>query len=445
MWGKLKLLPGFVRALVGVRANLLVAWPPSYFEKTMIVIPFLHRKMFIVNDPEGVQQVMVTNARKYEKSGVNRAALQPLLGDGVFVSSGDLWARQRKIMQPAFHQRRIRSYAAVMVETGLEWVDRWRKLGDGAEIEITEEMTNLTAEVITRTMFGDRLGERTKSVFDAFKKYQETLGRVHVSDLFGLPHWIPRGGLSAGRKAVRELDSVFNDLIEKHRDDDNGKEDLLSLLLTATIEPNDEPIPPKLIRDEVASIFLAGHETTAITLSWAFYLLERHPDKAELLSAELEEVLSSGKPTYEDYPRLRYTRAVIEETLRLYPPVHAFSRIALEDDEICGENIPRNSLITIAAWLLHRHRKYWQEPDSFIPERFLPENSHKIEKFSYIPFGAGPRTCPGMHFGLMESVLMLALLSRHFRLQLRTGHPVTPIGRLTLRPSNGLPMTIELR
>ena len=202
---------------------------------------------------------------------------------------------------------------------------------------------------------------------------------------------------------------------------------------------------PGLVRDEMASIFLAGHETTAITLGWALWLLEKHPEVEAKLHAELDQVLGGRAPAFEDVPKLAYTRAVIDETLRLYPPVHAFTRQALGDDEIGGRKIPAGSFVTISSWVLHRHTLWWDEPEVFKPERFLPGAAQKIEQRAYIPFGAGGRICLGKHLGLLESTLLLAMITREFRLRLRPGHPVEPLARMTLRPRHGLPMRITRR
>lgn len=435
-----------IRNLFGARNNLLVAWPPSYFKKTFVTVRLLGRNLYVVNSPQGVQHVMLTNSKNYTKSPTNTSALKPLLGDGLFVSEGALWTRQRKLAQPALHNKRIRGYAETMIKKGQKMLERWEAAGAGAELEMGAEMASVSAEIITQTMFGDDLGNRVETIFEAFQEYQEAQGRVHVSEmLFGLPQWFPRLSVWRGRRAVNKMDSVIYAIIEKRKESGEFRDDLLDMLLGAMIGEAQEPLPIRLIRDEVASIFLAGHETTAITLSWAFYLLEQHPEVEERLLSELSDVLGGRDPGYEDFPKLVYTRAVIEETMRLYPPVHAFSRINAEPDEIDGNPIPKKSFVVISTWLLHRHKKYWEAPNAFRPERFLPENADKITKHTYIPFGAGPRICLGKNFGIMESVLLLALVVQRYRLRLRVGHPVEPVGRLTLRPKAGLPMTLEPR
>jgi cytochrome P450 len=221
-------------------------------------------------------------------------------------------------------------------------------------------------------------------------------------------------------------------------------EEFLALLLSFRDEQG-RPMDPTLVRDEVASIFLAGHETSAITLGWACWLLERHPEVEARVVEETRRVLGTRAPTLEDYPALIYTRAVLEETLRLYPPVHVYSRQAIADDEIAGTPIPKGTYVTISAWVLHRHKLYWDNPDAFDPERFVPPRADKVERFAYLPFGAGPRVCLGKHLGLMEAVLLMAMIIRDWQPRLREGHPVEPLGRVTLRPRHGLPMRIRPR
>lgn len=308
-----------------------------------------------------------------------------------------------------------------------------------------EEFTLLTSEIISRIMFGYPLGDKVHELFAAFALYQASQGRMHVAELLGLPRWLPRPGWLRGHRAVARFDRVMAEIIVAGRARGvTDFEEFLALLLNFRDE-HGKPMDPTLVRDEVASIFLAGHETTAITLGWACWLLERHPVVEARLVEETRRVLGSRLPTAADYPALIYTRAVVEETLRLYPPVHVFSRQAIADDEIAGKRIPRGSFVTISSWVLHRHKLYWENPDQFDPERFVPPRADKIERYAYLPFGAGPRVCLGKHLGLLEAVLLLAMIIRHWEPRLRPGHPVEPLGRMTLRPRHGLPMRITRR
>jgi len=431
-----------LRHLMRARDNVLDAWPPSHYQRTFIPVHCLNRWMFIINDPAGVQQVMATNGRNYPKSRVNRQTLKPLLGNGLFVSEGELWQRQRKISSPVGHANRLAGYANVILESGQGMLANWRRRDAVFETDIAEDFTVLTADVICQLMFSYKLGDQVHTLYEAFQEYTATHGRMHLAELLGLPDWLPRPGMLKGRRAVKKFDGVIHDIIAASRESDGHIPDNLIQMLVAYRDENGKPMPPDLIRDEVASIFLAGHETTALTLSWAFYLLEKHPDIEARLHAELDRVLAGRAPTFADVPALVFTRAIIDETLRLYPPVHVFSRQAITADEVCGQKVPAGSYITISSWVLHRHTLYWEEPDAFKPDRFLPENSSKIIPFSYIPFGAGSRVCLGKHLGLLESVLLLAMIAQSFKLRVREGFVVEPVGRMTLRPRDGMPMRI---
>jgi cytochrome P450 len=437
---------GTVRALRLARDNMVAAWPVSFYRREFISENILGRRLFIVNSPAGVQHVFVTNAKNYRKSPSNSATLTPLLGSGLFVSEGELWNRQRRVMTPAVAHSRLADYARIVIAAGTEALDAWRARGPGPfEVDVNEPFTLLTAEVISQIMFGYRLGPKGMTLYDAFKEYQASAGRVHVAELIGLPDWFPRPGRRRGRRAVEKFDSVLLEIIATgRRRGVEAPDDLLAMLLSFR-DDQGQPMSPGLVRDEVASIFLAGHETTAITLSWAFYLLDRHPAVEARVHEEVDRVFGGRAPAYGDLEGLAYCRAVIDETLRLFPPVHVFSRQALGDDQVCGHRVPKGSFVTVASWVLHRHKLWWQDPQEFRPERFLPENADKIDRFAYIPFGTGPRVCLGKHLGLLEATMLFAMTARSFRLRLKPGASVEPLGRMTLRPRWGMPMIVDRR
>ncbi|HEY1847945.1 MAG TPA: cytochrome P450 [Opitutaceae bacterium] len=437
---------GTLRALRLARDNMVAAWPVSFYRREFIAENILGRRLFIVNCPAGVQHVFVTNARNYRKSPSNAATLRPLLGRGLFVSDGELWNRQRKVMTPAVAHSRLADYARIVIAAGTEMLEGWRGRGAGSfEADVNEPFTLLTAEVISQIMFGYRLGPKGNTLYEAFTEYQASAGRVHVAEILGVPDWLPRPGRARGRKAVEKFDSVLLDIIETGRSRGvEAPDDMLNMLLSFR-DDRGQPMEPALVRDEVASIFLAGHETTAITLAWAFYLLDRHPEAEAKVHEEVDRVFADRAAVHGDLEKLPYCRAVIDETLRLFPPVHVFSRQAIGDDEVCGHRVPKGSFITVASWVLHRHKLFWKDPSEFRPERFLPENADKVDRFAYIPFGTGPRVCLGKHLGLLEATLLFAMTARSFRLRLKPGASVEPLGRMTLRPRWGMPMIVSPR
>lgn len=434
-----------VKSLWLARKNMLAAWPKSYYRRELIVENCFGRRLFIVNNPAAVLWVMVTNSKNYRKSPANSQTLKPLLGNGLFVSEGELWTRQRHVANPSTATQRLGGYARTIVKTGQEMLEDWKSRGPSFEADVTEPFTLVAAEIISRIMFNYPLGEKGLVLFQAFKDYQASHGRVHVMEFLSLPAWLPRPGRRKGRRAVEKFDSVLLEIIRTGRERGPQEIDDLLQMLISFRDDEGNPMDPALVRDEVASIFLAGHETTALTLTWAFYLLDRHPDAETRLHEELERVLGGRAPAFEDVGNLVFTRAIIEETLRLYPPVHVFSRQAVGADEIGGQRVPPGSFILISSWLLHRHKLYWENPEAFNPDRFLAANAQKIERYAYIPFGAGPRICLGKHLGLLEAVLMLAMVAQSFRMRVREGYRAEPVARMTLRPSEGMPMRIERR
>ena len=435
------------RLLWAGRSNLLSIWPELAFDTLVFGHRFLYRSVVVVSDPAGIQHVLATNAANYRKSVYTERVLKPLIGNGLFISHGELWQRQRRIAGPAFHRARVREFCRDMVHTGQEMVERWSS-DPTAEIEVSAEMARVTAEVVTRAMFSDDLGaDRARTVFEAFSQYQEGLGKLDLVELTGLPRWLPRLGAGKARKAVEKLDTVMESIISARQQGTSAarREDLLQLLMDSRDPETGQGMSRDLLRDEVAVIILAGHETTANTLAWAFYLLSCHPQVERRLHDELDTVLGGRTPEFDDIAQLQYTRALVDEVLRLYPPVHVMSREAIGDDHFCRRRITAGTMVVIAPWLLHRHRQLWDEPERFMPERFLPQSAGRRPKYTYLPFGAGPRVCLGSGFGLTESVIILAMAAQKFRLELLPGHPVAPLGRLTIRPSHGLPMRLHPR
>ena len=333
-----------------------------------------------------------------------------------------------------------------MVETAVEMRDRWARL-QPPSIDALAEMAHLTAEIICRTIFGRQLGrEHAGEIVDGFSDYQRLIDQIDLVSLLGLPDWFPRWYNPRIRRSIVRIHRVLDGIIASYQSRAHGDEvSVIGRLLDARDQDTGEPLSPEALRNEAAVLFMAGHETTANTLAWAWYLLSQAPDVEARLHAELDQVLGGRAPTIADLPRLVFTRAVLEETLRLYPPVPILPREALKEESYGGVRIPKGSLILVVPWLLHRHEKLWDKPDHFIPDRFMPGNSGAPSKFAYIPFSIGPRICAGMSFGQQEAMLCLATLAQAFRLRLEPGREIKPVCRLTLRPEGGLQMRIEAR
>lgn len=452
-------------SLIGLfqsRQNLLACWPESTYSAPFFEYWLLRQHYFVCNSPETVRRVFLEQHDNYDrKSPQMRHALEPLLGDGLFVSDGQLWRERRDYCAPAFENDLLPEFASVMVESARELADRWQGLDSHQPVDMLNEMAKLTARIIGRTVFGDETTEREAAqVVEGFTRYQDKVEQIRWADALGLP-WLswfsnPFRRL-ASLRAAAEVHEVIDRIIERYaqqqvnpssKTGETARLTLLSLLLEGTGDKKGAvkkcPLGFSAARNEAIVMFMAGHETTANSLAWTWYLLDHSPRVIKNLQTELAEVLGDRPPTYEDVANLPYTRAIFEEAMRLYPPVPLLSRQAREGDEIEGTTIYPNSIIVVLPWLLHRHRLYWEKPDHFIPERFLP-GQPRPDNFLYMPFSAGSRACLGKRFGLMEGILCLATLAQKFTPRLVPGYLVEIECRLTLRPKGGLPMYLEAR
>ncbi len=425
------------------RRNLLTMFDEKSFEQQLMSIKVLSRQVFICNSPDTVRHAFVTGNASFErKSPQMRNALRPLLGDGLFISDGETWRTRRRIVAPIVHGSRMPDFAPLMVEAAAEVRDRWAGL---ATVDALSEMAHLTAEIICRTIFGGTLGRAAAhEIVDGFADYQRVVGQLDLFSFLGLPEWFPRVQAPAIRRSVKRIGATLDDIIAAYRARPPSDEpSVIGMLLDATDE-HGAPLAIEALRNEAAVIFMAGHETTANCLAWTWYLLSQAPEVEARLHAELDTVLGGRAPVQADLPRLVYTRAVIEEVLRLYPPVPLLVREAGREERLRRRVVPAGSLVMVVPWLLHRHRRFWDQPDHFMPERFLPDAA-PIDKYVYVPFSIGPRVCAGLTFGLTEAILCLATLAQSFRLTLEPGAAIEPVCRLTLRPGDAVPMRVHRR
>lgn len=398
-------------------------------------IDLASERCYLLSDPEHVRHVLQENPRNYVK-GYDKVAV--LLGNGLVMSEGSFWRRQRRLMQPAFHRRKLAGFAEVMVGETARMLDGWEaRAPAGAPFDVAMEMTLLTQRIIVKTMFGGDVGEEGEKIARAF---DTALGGIEKR--FVIPLWMTRLPLPANRRfegALSTIDGAVHRIIrERRRRGQEDGDDLLGMLMGARDEETGEGMSDRQIRDEVTTIYLAGHETTAGTLAWAWYLLSKSPETARGVHRETRRVLGDRTPVVEDLKDLTYTRAVLDETLRLYPPAWMVSRKAVGEDEIGGYPIPAGQTIFLSPYVTHRREDLWPNPEGFDPHRFAPGNGDDRPRFAYFPFGGGPRLCIGQNFALMEATLILAMVMQRYRLDLVPGRPVDPNPRGTLRPRPGV-------
>jgi cytochrome P450 len=433
------------QSLRAMRDNAETAYPPERFSADIISQRLLWRNIFVVNEPGAIRHVMLDNAANYVKSEVSRRVLEPGLGRGLLTSEGDTWRQHRRIMAPSFDPRSVAGYGPIMTDVTQELLAEWDAIPEPREADVAAAMMDTTLHIISRAMFSSDSDEIVDVVEASVNRYQVQV-QPNILDFMHFPKWLARLITPFPAGIFTEFDKKVDRLLtERGRAPEAEPKDLLARLIAARDAETGGGMTAQEVRDQVVTIFMAGHETTSQALSWTWYLLSKHPAVEAELHDELDDVLQGRTPRYDDIVRLRYTRMVIEESMRLYPPAHTTARQPIADDEILGHRIPAGAAVLIVPWLLHRKPSLWENPDRFDPERFAPERASSRPRFAYMPFGAGPRICIGAAFAMAEAVLILATIAQRYRLRLKPGHPVVPQGLITLRPRYGLRMFLERR
>ncbi|HEV7892212.1 MAG TPA: cytochrome P450 [Pyrinomonadaceae bacterium] len=397
---------------------------------------------FLLNHPDHVRDVLVTHHERFHKGRALKRAKR-LLGEGLLTSEEEFHRRQRRLAQPAFHRQRINSYGSVMAEYAERAGERWR---DGETLDVSAQMMRLTLAVVGKTLFDADVESDADEVGEALTEVMELFDYLMLP-FAELLEKLPLPPQRRFMRARAKLDSVVYRIIEERRKSGGDRGDLLSMLLLAVDEEGDRTgMTNEQLRDEAMTLFLAGHETTANALTWAWHMLSQNPEAEGRLHEEVDAVLGGGRlPTSEDFASLRYTEMVVAETMRLYPPAWAIGRLAVEDHEVGGYQVPRGSLVLVCQYVMHRDPRYFPEPERFDPERWTVEAKATRPQFSYFPFGGGQRRCIGEGFAWMEAVLMLATLTRRWRLRPAPGAHVQAYPRITLRPKGPVPMIAERR
>jgi cytochrome P450 len=407
----------------------------------IVYFRFGPQDVFFLNHPDYIKDVLVTHHQSFMKGRALQRAKR-LLGEGLLTSEHEFHRRQRRLAQPAFHRARIALYGTIMTDYATRTSQRWR---DGETLDVSNEMMRLTLAIVGKTLFdtdveaeADEIGAALTEVMELFDfllmPFSELLEKLP------LPH------VRRFRKARERLDATIYRIIEERRRSNEDRGDLLSMLLSARDEEGDGGQMSDLqVRDEVMTIFLAGHETTANALSWTWFLLSQHPETEARLHEELDVVLQGRTPTFEDVPRLRYTEMVLAEAMRLYPPAWAIGRLALRDHEVGGYTIPAKALVLLSPYVMHRDARYFPEPERFDPERWTEQARESRPQFAYFPFGGGPRRCIGEGFAWMEGILLISALARDWRMRVVSNQRVETKPVITLRPKYGIKMKLEKR
>lgn len=392
-----------------------------------------------VNHPDLIEEVLVTQNRSFHKHFALRQT-KTTLGNGLLTSEGEFWRRQRRLAQPAFHRDRIAGYAADMVRYTTRMLDTW---ADGQTRDAQEDMMRLTLEIVAKTLFGAEIGVDAGDASASMDTLMQCF-TARINSFLKLPEWVPTPVNLRLRRAIGQLESVMFGIIAERRASGAEHDDLLSMLLHARDDDGSQ-MTDRQLRDEAMTLFMAGHETTANTLAWTFFLLATNTAVESRLHAELDLVLGGRVPSFDDLARLPFTGHVITETLRLYPTVWLVGREAIEPCRVCDIEVPKGTTVYMPEWVVHRDDRWYEEPLAFRPERWEDGKAKSLPRYAYFPFGGGPRVCIGNNFALMEATLLLATISSRYRLALVPEARVEPLPTMTLRPANGVPVILEKR
>jgi len=419
-------------------------WSERHFTEPQLHGHSAFGEILVVSHPEGVRHVLTENASNYVKGDLQRRVLGPMLAEGLLLTEGDVWRRARRILAPLFTPAKMATLNGRMAEVCQARVATWSLSARGRVLDIDSEMSGLTFDILSATMFSDELGGEARGFERALNQFLANGARIDPLDVLGAPDWAPRLGRLTSFRSARFFEQRVTRLVEARRahieTGDPAPDDLLSALLLAKDETGGPGLSDEEVAANILTFILAGHETTARALGWTLHLLSRQPEHLARLQAEAD-AFDVSQPRWAD--GLPWTRAVLEETMRLFPPAPTMARTALADDEIGGQTIKAGATVIISPWILQRHKLLWDDPDAFRPERFLPENRKAVDRYAYIPFSAGPRVCIGAAFALQEAMIALAAILRAAEVEPLTTAEPRPVHQITLRSRE--PMRLRLR
>lgn len=437
--------PSMLEMIRIVYRNPLELWGEPSYNEPWISVKGVGGPLIIANDPGLIRHVLVDNAKNYKMATVRQKVLRPILRDGLLTAEGPVWKRSRKAMAPVFTPRHIFGFGAAMLKSTEGFARRYEK---GGTFEIAHDMTLLTYDILAETLFsGEIAGEPGRFAAEIDRLF-ETMGRVDPLDILRAPDWLPRFTQMRGRKTMNFFRSIVSDTIRMRervikRDPDAAPEDFLTLLLRA--EGGPDGLTRAEVEDNIITFIGAGHETTARALGWTIFLLSQAPHERERVEDEITRVRAEEPDPVKWLDKMPFTRAAFEEAMRLYPPAPSINREPIEEDRYKDLVLPKGAQVLVMPWTIHRHRKIWEHPTAFMPSRFHPENRDRIDRFQYLPFGAGPRVCIGASFAMQEAVIALAVLLGRFRFDTLPETKPWPVQKLTTQPQGGLPMRVTSR
>jgi cytochrome P450 len=436
-----------IALLSTLKVNPLEAWTQAHFEQPIVMGGLSIGRVAVVSDPAAIRRVLLENSANYQKDWMQRRILSAGLASGLLSAEGNQWKAQRRALAPLFSRKTVLAFSAAMIDSAQALVERLARHQDQV-VDVAVEATRTTLDVLERTIFSDGFGRAAEEIRIAMKSYFDTIGRIDPLDLLGLPAVVPRPSRWRLRPMLRLFEGAIDTIISTRRrqiarNKPDVPRDILTFLLEARDPETGEALSEAEIRANILTFIAAGQETTANCITWSLFLLSQSPEWRQRIQAEADREFGDGRGNMAD--RLVETRALVEETNRLYPPLAAISRAALGPDELAGQRIRRGTMVVIAPYVLHRHRALWTKPDCFDPNRFLNGAREKIDRYAYLPFGAGPRICIGATFAIQEATIVLAAIMRNFNLELAPGHAVWPVLKVTLRPKGGLPMIVRRR
>ncbi len=432
-----------------VYRNPLELWGEPSYNEPWISVTGVGGPLVIANDPELIRHVLVDNAKNYKMATVRQKILRPILRDGLLTAEGEVWKRSRKAMAPVFTPRTVFGFAPAMLRRTLDFAERY---ADGSLSDIARDMTMLTYEVLAETLFSGEIAGQKDTFAHDIDRLLETMGRVDPLDLLRAPDWLPRLTRIRGRKVMAYFRGIVSDTMALRqdrlkRDPEGAPQDFLTLLLKAE---GPDGLTRAEVEDNIITFIGAGHETTARALGWTLYCLAEAPWEREPVEREIDAVLAAEPDPAKWLDLMPLTRAVFDEALRLYPPAPSINREPIVPETFRSKSgqelyIPPKAAVLVMPWVVHRHRKLWKDPEAFVPGRFHPGNREKIDRFQYLPFGAGPRVCIGAAFAMQEAIIALAILLSRFRFETLPQTRPWPVQKLTTQPQGGLPMRVVRR